>query len=240
MNNTGNKTAMTGDLLPAEVLKTADKTEFTVIWLHGLGADGNDFMPIVPELRLPESLAIKFIFPHAPVRPVTLNNGYKMRAWFDILALEGTKTAIESDILTTVGWVTALIESEIENGVAPQKILVAGFSQGGVIAFHTVLRFPKRLAGIMALSTYIPFMENLLEQTDKEQSGLQVFAAHGQRDPVIPYTSFQEYVPSLETNGFNVEAHTYEMEHSVCQEEIQDMSSWLQKVLTSNSHQVVR
>ncbi len=220
------------DLLPFEIVKTADKTEYTIIWLHGLGADGNDFVPLVPELRLPESLAIKFIFPHAPVRPITLNNGYEMRAWFDMFSLDRSNNTDESDLLTTVGWINQFIDQEIENGVPSEKILLAGFSQGGVIAFHAGLRYPKKLAGVMALSTYMPFDENLFKQTSSEQKGLPIFAVHGTRDSVIPVASWQDYVPKLKAQGFEVEAHEYGMEHSLCTEEIRDISSWLQKVLS--------
>ena len=202
-----------------------------MIWLHGLGADGNDFVSIIPELKLPSSLGIKFIFPHAPVRPVTLNGGMQMRAWYDLLSLDRDKSAIEDDILATVEWINQLIETEIQSGVPPEKILLAGFSQGGVIALHAGLRYPKKLAGIMALSCYIPFDANLLEH--KTQSGLAIFAAHGQYDPVIPFASWQDYVPKLEASGFKVEAHAYPMEHSLCLEEINDISRWLQQNLKS-------
>lgn len=218
--------------LPAEIVQTAEKTEFTVIWLHGLGADGNDFVPIIPELKLPETTRIKFIFPHAPVRPVRLNNGYEMRAWFDLYELDGKKAADESDILTTVGWINSMIDQEISNGTPSEKILLAGFSQGGVIALHAGLRYPKRLAGIMALSTYMPFEETLFNESTAVQKGQKIFAAHGQSDSVIPVISWQDYVPKLENQGFDVEAHVYQMEHAVCLEEIQDISRWLQGVLS--------
>ncbi len=217
------------ELLPFETVKTAEKTEYTIIWLHGLGADGNDFVPLVPELRLPESLTIKFIFPHAPVRPITLNNGYEMRAWYDMLSLDRNNTTTEDDVLNSVAWINDFIDQEIENGIPSNKILLAGFSQGGVIALHAGIRYPKKLAGIMALSTYIPFDENLLSQTSPQQTGLPIFAAHGTRDPVIPVASWQDYAPKLESKGFDVEAHSYEMEHSLCAEEIRDISIWLQK-----------
>ncbi|MCF6190908.1 MAG: alpha/beta hydrolase [Cocleimonas sp.] len=219
-------------LLPFETVRTAEKTDYTIIWLHGLGADGNDFVPLVPELRLPESLTIKFLFPHAPVRPITLNNGYEMRAWYDMLSLDRNNTTTEDDVLNSVTWINDFIDQEIENGVPSDKILLAGFSQGGVIALHAGIRYPKKLAGIMALSTYIPFDENLLAQTNSQQAGLPIFAAHGTRDPVIPVASWQDYAPKLESKGFDVEAHSYEMEHSLCAEEIRDISAWLKKVLS--------
>lgn len=219
------------ELLPCEIVKTAEETEFSIIWLHGLGADGHDFVPIVPELKLPESLAIKFIFPHAPVRPVTVNNGFKMRAWYDLLSLEPGKTAHEDDILRSAQQINSLIDREIDLGTLSEKIMLAGFSQGGVVALHASLRYPKRLAGIMALSTYLPFVENLFEQMKPAQKGLPVFAAHGEFDPVIPFASWRDYVPKLKDRGFEVEAHRYPMEHSLCAEEIRDISAWLQKTL---------
>ncbi len=217
--------------LPVEVVKTSEQTEFTVIWMHGLGADGNDFVPVIPELKLPASLKVKFVFPHAPIRPVTLNNGMEMRAWYDLLSLDRSKTAKEDDILTTVTWINQMIDKEIESGTPSDKILLAGFSQGGVIALHTGLRYPKKLAGIMALSTYIPFTENTLAQASEAQQGIAIFAAHGVHDPVIPFASYQDYVPALKGQGYNVEAHDYPMEHSLCLEEINDISAWLQTVL---------
>ena len=217
--------------LPSKIVKTAKQTEYTIIWLHGLGADGNDFVPIVSELKLPDSLTVKFIFPHAPVRPITLNNGYQMRAWFDMYSLDKADNAKEDDILTTVGWINELINKEIKMGTPAEKILLAGFSQGGVIAIHTGLRYHKKLAGIMMLSTYIPFEENLFKLNHEPQKNLDIFAAHGLNDPVIPFKSWQSYTQKLEALGFNVEAHSYRMEHSVSQSEISDISAWLQKTL---------
>ncbi len=217
--------------LSAEIVTTSENTEFTVIWMHGLGADGHDFVPVIPELKLPASLGIKFIFPHAPVRPVTLNNGMEMPAWYDLLSLDRSKTANEDDILTTVTWINQMIDAEIESGTPSDKILLAGFSQGGVIALHTGLRYPQRLAGIMALSTYIPFKENVIAQASDVQKGLPIFAAHGEHDPVIPFASYQDYAPALKAEGYKIETHSYPMEHSLCLEEINDISAWLQKVL---------
>ncbi len=219
-------------LLPFETVLTAPNPEFSIIWLHGLGADGHDFVSLVPELQLPDNLRIKFIFPHAPVRAVTLNNGMQMRAWYDLLSLDRGKTADEADILTTVSQINALIDQEINSGTAADKIILAGFSQGGVIALQCGLRYPKRLAGIMALSTYLPFDENTFKQMSSVQKGLDIFAAHGTHDPVIPFLSWQDYVPKLQAQGFVVDAHEYPMEHSLCLEEIKAISNWIQKVFT--------
>jgi len=155
-----------------------------------------------------------------------------MPAWYDLLSLDRSKNANEDDILTTVTWINKMIDDEIESGTPSEKILLAGFSQGGVIALHTGLRYPKKLGGIMALSTYIPFADNLLGAMPDVQKGMAIFAAHGQQDPVIPFASWQDYVPQLEAKGFDVEAHSYQMEHSVNMEEINDISAWLQKTLT--------
>ncbi len=222
---------MTTPLLPSETIYTHDNPLFTVIWLHGLGADGNDFVPIVPELKLPETLKVKFIFPHAPVRPVTLNNGYEMRAWFDMFSLDQADNAKEDDILISVSWINAIIKNEIKNGIPSKNILLAGFSQGGVVALHTALRYPEKLAGIMALSTYMPFAENLFKQIHPSQQNLPIFAAHGEQDSVIPIASWEDYVPKLQAHGFEVEPHKYTIAHSVSLNEIQDISTWLQKIL---------
>ena len=217
--------------LESEIRETAGKITKSVIWLHGLGADGHDFVPLIPELQLPQDAGIRFIFPHAPVRPVTLNNGYQMRAWYDLLSLDRGKTANESDVLATVEWITQLIDDEIATGIAAENILLAGFSQGGVIALQTGLRYPARLAGILALSTYLPFAETTLASVSDEQRNVRIFAAHGVSDPVIPLLSWQTYVPQLKAAGFEVEDHSYAMEHSLCAEEIVDMRRWFKAVL---------
>ncbi|RTZ65710.1 MAG: carboxylesterase [Aquificaceae bacterium] len=213
-----------------EIRKTSATIDKTVIWLHGLGADGNDFVPLIPELKLPKEAGIRFIFPHAPVRPVTLNNGMKMPAWYDLLSLERGKTANKDDVLATVSWIAKLIDAEIEKGIAAENIVLAGFSQGGVIALQTALRYPQTLAGIMALSTYLPFAESTLAQIKDKHRNIPVFAAHGIQDPVIPLLSWQTYVPQLKEAGLQVEDHSYPMEHSLCAEEIVDISRWLQAV----------
>ena len=217
--------------LDSKIIETSKQISKTVIWMHGLGADGNDFVPLVPELKLPKELGIRFIFPHAPIRPVTVNNGYEMRAWYDLLSLERGKTANEVDVLTTVDWIIKLIDSEVAKGIAAENILLVGFSQGGVIALQTGLRYPKQLAGIVALSTYLPFAESTLKQTTARQQKVPIFAAHGINDPVIPFLSWQTYVPELKQAGFRVDAYSYRMEHTLCAEEITDLGNWLKTVL---------
>lgn len=221
-------------LLPCEVVNTASDghADFVVIWLHGLGADGNDFVPLLPELKLPKDLKVKFVFPHAPVRPVTLNNGLEMRAWFDMISLERETSTKEDDVLKTVSWINLLIDVEVQKGIKPENILLAGFSQGGVIALQTALRYPERLAGVMALSTYMPFETGLLSQVDSKLKGMPVFAAHGTHDPVISIEGWKDYVPKLKSAGFDVESHSYPMEHSLCLDEINHISAWLQKIFT--------
>ena len=217
--------------LKRETLELGTSIQHAVIWMHGLGADGHDFVPIVNELGLAQDSGVRFIFPHAPTRPVTLNNGYVMPAWYDILSLDRSSNVKLDDLLVTVGWINELIEEQIELGVAAENIILAGFSQGGVIALHTALRYPKRLGGILALSTYFPFADETLTDMPKGYELTPVFAAHGLHDPVIPIASWQDYVPKLETRGFSVVAKSYAMEHSVHPQEIADIGAWLRGLL---------
>ncbi len=202
-----------------------------MIWMHGLGADGNDFKPIVPELALPASLGVRFIFPHAPVRPVTLNNGMAMRAWYDILELGGGKEDGEG-LRASQFAVEALIAREESRGVAAGCIVLAGFSQGGAIAFQAGLRHPRRLAGIMALSTYLPLAGTLEAERHAANRDLPIFMAHGSADPMISIGRAGQSRKMLEALGYPVEWHEYPMPHSVCPEEIADISGWLVRVLS--------
>lgn len=203
----------------------------SVIWMHGLGADGHDFEAIVPELRLPESLPVRFVFPHAPVRPVTLNGGMSMRAWYDIIALDGNTRQDETGIRESAEHVHALIRRENERGVPASRIALAGFSQGGAVALHTGLRYPERLAGIMALSTYLPLPDALEGERTTANADTPVFMAHGTADPVLPLQMGTDSRQLLERLGYTVEWHDYPMEHAVCMPEIQAVSAWLQRVL---------
>jgi phospholipase/carboxylesterase len=205
-----------------------------VIWLHGLGADGNDFAPIVPELRLAGAPAVRFVFPHAPMMPVTINNGYVMRAWYDVSFgdLEGkTRQADETGVRASQAEIVKLIARETARGIAAEKIVVAGFSQGGAIALQTALRFPAKLAGIMALSTYLPLAHTLAAEAAAANRSIPVFFAHGTLDPVIPLAMATASRAALLAAGYAVEWHDYPMQHSVCVEEIADVSAWLSKVL---------
>lgn len=197
----------------------------SIIWLHGLGADGHDFEPIVPELQLPQALRLRFVFPHAPVRPVTLNGGMAMRAWYDILTLDRDGPADDEGIRASAAMLEQWIARETERGIAADKIVVAGFSQGGAIALHAGLRARQTLAGIMALSTYLPMPAAFADEA--VVTDLPIFMAHGTLDPVLPMTLGRESADFLISNGCKVEWHDYPMAHSVCIEEIGDIRSWL-------------
>ena len=200
----------------------------SVIWLHGLGADGHDFEPIVPELRLPTTIPLRFVFPHAPVRPVTINGGMSMRAWYDILSLDAEGRADAEGVRESSVLLGSLVEREIERGIAPEKIVVAGFSQGGAIAINTVLHTTRQLAGLMALSTYIPLPGEVAASTGYR--GLPVFMAHGSLDPMLPLQWGRAAADMLIDAGFSVEWHDYPMAHAVCPEEIDDIRAWLLSV----------
>ncbi|MEM9688648.1 MAG: alpha/beta hydrolase fold domain-containing protein [Pseudomonadota bacterium] len=200
----------------------------SVIWLHGLGADGHDFEPIVPELRLPDSLALRFVFPHATVRPVTLNGGVAMRAWFDITSLDRYGPVDEAGIDASCAAVDELIDREIARGVPRNRIVIAGFSQGGVIALHTVLRAQQPVRALMVLSSYLPMVARLADYP--RHNKLPVFLAHGDFDPVLPLALGEDIRRHLDEAGYAPEWHSYPMAHGVCPEEIAHISAWLQSV----------
>jgi phospholipase/carboxylesterase len=212
-------------------IETGENPTGSVIWLHGLGADGHDFEAIVPELRIPDSLPLRFVFPHAPVRPVTLNGGVSMRAWFDILTLDRDGPADETGTRDSAAIVDALIDREIERGVDMQRIVVAGFSQGGAIAIHVALRSTDRLGGLMALSTYMPipkyFQSEVIDNPACGDLSLPIFMAHGSFDPVLPMELGRTSADLLIDAGFKVQWHDYPMAHAVCPEEINDIREWL-------------
>ena len=206
----------------------------SVIWMHGLGADGNDFVPVVPELGLAGAPEIRFIFPHAPMQPVTINNGYVMRAWYDVGwgDLEGkTKQADEKGVRASQVAIGMLIEREVARGIASEKIVLAGFSQGGAIALQTSLRYPQKLAGVLALSTYLPLAETLAREATPENRKTPIFMAHGTQDAVVAYPMGARSRDLLVEAGYDVEWHEYPMQHSVCLEEIQHIGVWLTRVL---------
>ncbi len=205
----------------------------SVIWLHGLGADGHDFEPIVPELRLPAELPLRFVFPHAPVRPVTINGGVAMRAWYDIVSLDATGRADAQGVRDSTVLLEALVERERERGMDADRIVVAGFSQGGAIAINAALHAEERLAGLMALSTYIALPGEL--DDSKASRAMPVFMAHGSFDPMLPLGWGRASADKLIEAGFDVEWHDYPMAHAVCPEEIEDIRSWLLKVYAETS-----
>ncbi|HEX7719163.1 MAG TPA: alpha/beta fold hydrolase [Woeseiaceae bacterium] len=220
--------------IPSAVeLETGRDPDCSVIWLHGLGADGHDFEPIVPELRLPAGMRVRFVFPHAPERPVTINGGMRMRAWYDILALDRNGPEDEAGVLESGRLLEQLIEREHQRGSDYARIVVAGFSQGGAIALHTALRFDQRLAGVMALSTYLPLSQGFATEAAARTAApeLAIFMAHGSLDPMLPIELGQSSRRLLEQAGYQVEWHEYAMAHSVCGEEIADIRRWLIEVL---------
>ena len=222
---------MPAEVLPSIELETAPNPTASVIWLHGLGADGNDFVPIVPELRLPQSLRVRFVFPHAPVRAVTINNGMRMRAWYDIAAADLNSRADLIGVRESQAQLEAFIVRETARGMPSERIVLAGFSQGGAIALYTGLRHAERLAGIMALSTYLIAPDKLATEASAANRGVPIFMAHGTADPVVRFQWGEASKGVLEAAGYPIEWHTYRMEHSVCLEEVQAIGAWLTKVL---------
>ncbi len=210
------------------ILEPATTADAAVVWLHGLGADGYDFVPIVEELRLPPSMAVRFIFPHARPRPVTLNNGFVMRAWYDITGLGPDRKEDEAGIRESGTVVNGYIQQENARGVETRRIVVAGFSQGGAIALQAALRYPERLAGVMALSTYLPLRESVAAEAAQANRDAPILMCHGLRDGMVPATLGKASRDHLQGLGYQVEWHSYPMEHSVCMEEVLDISKWLQ------------
>jgi phospholipase/carboxylesterase len=221
-------------LLEAIEIETGKNPTASVIWMHGLGADGNDFVPVVNELDLSGAPATRFVFPHAPMRAVTINNGQVMRAWYDVSFgdLEGISRRPDGvGIHESQEQIDALVEREVKRGVAAEKVVLAGFSQGGAIALQTGLRYPRKLAGIMALSTYLPLADTLPAEATAANKPTPVFMAHGVYDPVVPLAMGAGSMTLLTGLGYTVEWKQYPMQHSVCAEEIQDIGAWLRKVL---------
>lgn len=210
--------------LPCVEVGTADATH-SIIWLHGLGADGHDFEPIVNELSVSKN--IRFIFPHAPSMPVTINNGMTMPAWYDIKAAQIDNLQDEIGIKKSQQSILSLIEREIERGIKSENIILAGFSQGGAIALHTALRYEKPIAGIMALSTYLPLADTVEKEINEQNINTPILIAHGTLDPVVPFQLAINTQTTLNQLGYSTELKKYEMEHSVCAEEIDMISDWI-------------
>jgi len=222
---------MNKELLPSVVIPAKAAHKATIIWLHGLGDSGNGFAPIAPELKLPDSLGIKFVFPHAPIRPVTINNGMEMRAWYDIKTMDMESRADVQGVIESSAQVQALIEHEIESGITSNNIFLIGFSQGGVIALHLGTRFDQPLAGIVALSTYMCAPDSLNQQKSAENQNTPVFFAHGQQDDVVPLFLGNSAYQVMLSNDYKVTWKEYGMQHNVCLPEIQDISAFIQAQL---------
>jgi phospholipase/carboxylesterase len=218
-------------MLPTLELETGPRPASAVIWLHGLGADGHDFEPIVPELDLPGAPAVRFVFPHAPMQPVTINGGAVMRAWYDVYGLEGARREDDAGVRRSQASLEALVAREKSRGVPAARIVLAGFSQGGAIALQTGLRHPERLAGVMALSTYLPLAATLAAEASPANRAVSIFMAHGRHDSLIPIERAMLSRGALGKAGYDVEWHDYPMEHAVCAEEIRDIAAWLRRVL---------
>lgn len=215
--------------LDCEIVEPGTNATAAVIWLHGLGASGHDFVPIVPELQLPPELAIRFVFPHAPAIPITINGGYVMPAWYDILAMNIEREIDYRHIMASADAITALIEREIARGIASERIVLAGFSQGGAVAYQTALSYKKPLAGLMALSTYFATYKTIVPSAANKNLPIHVF--HGTQDAMVPIVLAQQALDVLALLGHQPAYKTYAMEHEVSPEEIRDISAWLQQVL---------
>ena len=223
-------------VLPAVEIETGDRPGCAVIWLHGLGADGHDFEPIVDELDLDGLPAIRFVFPHAPTRPVTINGGYVMRAWYDIVSPDFSQRREDArGVHESAQQIEALIAHENARGIPDERIVLAGFSQGGAIALHAGLRHMRRLAGILALSTYVPLADTLAAEAHAANRDVPIFMAHGRGDTVIPYEFGQRSGDLLLAQGYPLKWHPYFCEHTVCMEELRDIDAWLHEVLAAKS-----
>ncbi|MGI9301223.1 MAG: alpha/beta hydrolase [Gammaproteobacteria bacterium] len=222
---------MTQDLLSVIELQTGDTPDAAVIWLHGLGADGNDFVPVAQQLNLPAALAVRFVFPNAPIQAVTINAGMPMPAWYDIVTLGERSADDEAGIRKSADAIARLVARERERGVASERVVIAGFSQGGAIALHAGLRYPDRLAGIMALSTYLPLQEKLEAERSDANHSTPIFMAHGTVDPTVLFEWGAASRDLLRELGYRVEWHEYMMEHAVNPQEIVDIRKWLLGVL---------
>ena len=202
-----------------------------VLWMHGLGADGHDFESLVPELRLPAALPVRFVFPHAQVRPVTINGGQRMRAWYDVVGFDERAPQDAAGIRASAESLGALVKRERERGIAAERIVVAGFSQGGAMALQLGLRWPERLAGVMALSTWLPLADTLEGEAHPANAAVPVLMAHGSFDPVVPQAAGEASRDTLRALGYDVDWRSYPMPHSLCAQEVADIREWLLRAL---------
>ncbi len=213
--------------------ETGPNPQWAVIWLHGLGADGSDFAPMVPELVRPQWPALRFVFPHAPIRPITINNGVRMRGWYDIVGMDFAQRADKVGIAESVAQIEALIANEQARGIAPERILLAGFSQGGAVTLAVGLQRRVPLAGLIAMSTYLPDPAAAASQLQPGALAQPLFMAHGSADPVVPYRAGEQSAQALQALGFTLEWHSYPMGHQVCVEEIDALRDWMQARFTA-------
>ena len=214
-------------LLETVTVETGPNPTFSIIWMHGLGADGHDFESLVPELIEDGMPTMRFVFPHAPVRPVTINNGYQMRAWYDIIGIDRRSAEDFAGIAASAAAIGDLINAENQRGVATERIAIAGFSQGGAMALHVGTRYPEKLAGVIALSSYLPRTGEFATARSAANQATPVFMAHGNQDPVVPYPLGDESRRMLESAGYRVEWHAYAMAHALCEPEVADLRAWL-------------
>ncbi len=212
------------------VVQPSGPARASIIWLHGLGADGHDFEPVVHELRLADA-GVRVTLPHAPMRPVTVNGGYVMRAWYDVMDVDLTEDPDAAGIREASRQVEQLIQGEVDAGIPTTRIVLAGFSQGGAIALHCGLRHPQSLAGILALSTYLPLPDTLPDEAQNANQNTPVFMGHGEMDPIVPAFQGRRSAELLESMGYRVEFHSYAMPHSVCPQELLDFGGWLATAL---------
>ncbi|PID42701.1 MAG: carboxylesterase [Proteobacteria bacterium] len=216
-------------ILPCIEIEPKVTADASVIWLHGLGADGHDFEPIVPELKLPEHAAIRFVLPHAPAIPVTINGGVIMPAWYDILSMSIDKKIDEKQLIESAQKVQALIKRERERGIRSERIIVVGFSQGGAVGYHAALTYPEKLGGLLGLSTYFATAQSIAPDPVNQHIPVQVY--HGSYDPVVPESLGRKGYETLLSMGYQAEYFSYPMQHQVCLEQIEEISKWLQKQL---------
>lgn len=202
-----------------------------VVWMHGLGADGHDFESLVPQLRLPAGPAIRFVFPHAPVRPVTINGGQRMRAWYDVATFDRRAPQDAAGIRASSLAIGALVTRERERGIPAERIVVAGFSQGGAMALYLGPRWHERLAGVMALSTWLPLADTLAAEAHPANASVPVLMAHGSHDPIVPQAAGEASRDALRALGYGVEWRSYPMPHAVCAQEVEDIRGWLLRIL---------
>jgi phospholipase/carboxylesterase len=219
------------NLLEHIQVETGPNPTAAIIWMHGLGADGNDFVPLVQELDYTGLPAIRFVFPHANTMPVTINGGYVMRAWYDITGAELTRREDESGLRASQRSIEELIAREKERGIPASKIILAGFSQGCAMTLQAGLRHPEQLAGMLCLSGYLPLADKTAAERTAESLSVPIFMAHGRQDPVVPFARAEQSRDVLKSLGYQVEWHEYMMQHSLCIEEVRDINAWLRKVL---------